>query len=107
MTGAGDLRRLAMALADTSEAPHFDRAAFKSGRIYVTLASDGLTANFKFTPEEQQLKCLTHPAAFVAIANAWGRQGWTSAVLAQLSLPELENALRIAHSHGAETKKRR
>src|SRR3954451_24776874 len=47
-----DLRRMALALVGTSEAPHFDRAAFKVMRIYVTLAADGRTANFKFSPDE-------------------------------------------------------
>ncbi|MGB0086414.1 MAG: MmcQ/YjbR family DNA-binding protein, partial [Rhodomicrobiaceae bacterium] len=47
-TGA-DSRRMALSLEGTTEAPHFDRAAFKVARIYVTLAGDGRTANFKFT----------------------------------------------------------
>jgi hypothetical protein len=41
MAKAADLRRIALALAGTVEAPHFDRAAFKVARIYVTLAADG------------------------------------------------------------------
>ena len=58
MATAKDLRRMALALEGTSEAPHFDRAAFKVARIYVTLAGDGKTANFKFTPDEQEFKCM-------------------------------------------------
>jgi hypothetical protein len=38
MAKAADLRRIALALAGTVEAPHFDRAAFKVARIYVTLS---------------------------------------------------------------------
>ena len=37
MASDTDLRRIALSLAGTSEAPHFDRAAFKVARIYVTL----------------------------------------------------------------------
>lgn len=44
MANAKDLRRMALALEGTTEAPHFDRAAFKVTRIYVTLAADGRTA---------------------------------------------------------------
>jgi hypothetical protein len=51
MAKASDLRRIAMSLEGTTEAPHFDRTAFKVKRIYVTLAGDGKTANFKFAPE--------------------------------------------------------
>ena len=61
MVTAADLRRVALSLGGTTEAPHFDRTAFKVARIYVTLAADGATANFKFTPDEQALKCLVLP----------------------------------------------
>ncbi len=108
MSTAEDLRRAALALDGTTEAPHFDRAAFKVARIYVTIAADGLTANFRFSPEEQELKCLTAPDAFAAIPNAWGRQGWTTATLAQLSAAELEAALETAWSAArAKPSKRR
>jgi hypothetical protein len=107
MATAKDLRRLALALEGTSEAPHFDRAAFKVKRIYVTLAGDGRSANLKFTPDEQEFKCLLAPEAFAAIPNAWGRQGWTTADLAKLSVPELKAALEMAHAHSLETKQRR
>ena len=50
MSTAADLRRIARTLEGTSEAPHFDRTAFKVARIYVTLAADGRSANFKFAP---------------------------------------------------------
>jgi len=96
MATAEDLRRMALGLAGTTEAPHFDRAAFKVARIYVTLAADGRTANFMFTPDEQALKCTTAPDAFAAIPNTWGTRGATTATLANLSAAELESALRTA-----------
>jgi hypothetical protein len=98
---AKDLRRIALSLEGTTEAPHFDRAAFKAVRIYATLAPDGKTANLKFTPDEQELKCLTAPEAFVRIANAWGDQGWTTATLSALSTVELKHALEMAWRHGS------
>jgi hypothetical protein len=101
---AKDLRRLALALEGTTEGPHFDRAAFKAARIFVTLAPDGRTANFKFTPDEQEFKCMMAPEAFAAIANAWGKQGWTTATLSKLTVPELRAALAMAHAHGAPKK---
>jgi hypothetical protein len=101
---ATDLRRLALSLQGTTEAPHFDRTAFKAVRIYVTLAADGKTANFNFKPDEQALKCAVAPQAFAAIANAWGRQGWTTATLAKLSVAELRAGLEMAYVHGAAKK---
>ena len=107
MATATDLRRAALALEGTTEHPHFDRAAFKVARIYVTLAADGKTANFKLTPEEQEFKCMLAPEAFSPVPNAWGKQGWTTAILAKLSKAELQDALKIAWAHALPKKKKR
>ena len=105
MSTGRDLRRIALALEGTTEAPHFDRAAFKVARIYVTLAADGRTANFKFTPDEQDFKCMMAPEAYSPISNAWGRQGWTAAKLSALTIADLKAALEMAWQH-AQPKKR-
>jgi hypothetical protein len=107
MATGNDLRRLAFALDGTTEAPHFDRAAFKVARIYVTLAADGMTANLKFTPDEQEFKCMVAPEAFAAIPNAWGRQGWTTATLSKLKVAELKAALEMAYQHALPVKKKK
>ncbi|TDW26180.1 YjbR protein [Rhizobium azibense] len=99
MATGEDLRRIALSLAGTVEAPHFDRMAFKVARIYVTLAADGRTANFNFTPDEQQFKSMMLPDAFSPVPNAWGRRGWTATDLSRLSEKDLENALRMAWAH--------
>jgi hypothetical protein len=99
MATGEDLRRIALSLAGTVEAPHFDRMAFKVARIYVTLAADGRTANFNFTPDEQQFKSMMLPDAFSPVPNAWGRRGWTATDLSRLGEEDLENALRMAWAH--------
>ena len=99
MTTSSEFTAIALALDGTTEAPHFDRRAFKVARIYATLAADGLTANLKLTPDEQEFKVMLAPEAFVPIDNAWGRQGWTTAVLAKLSVEELQAALEMAYAH--------
>jgi hypothetical protein len=107
MVTGNDLRRLALALEGTTEAPHFDRAAFKVARTYVTLAADGKTANFKFTRDEQEFKCMVAPDAFAAIPNGWGRQGWTTATLSKLKVAELKAALEMAYQHALPMKKKK
>lgn len=107
MAGAADLRRMALALPGTTEAPHFDRAAFKVDRIYVTVAADGRTANFKFTPDEQEFKCQLAPEVFSQIDNAWGRQGWTMATLEAASEDDLMGALEVAYAHAVGKPKRK
>lgn len=68
---------------------------------FVTLASDGLSANFKFSLDQQALKCAVAPDAFAPIPNGWGRQGWTRAALAALSEAELVAAVEMASRLGA------
>jgi hypothetical protein len=105
MSDAVDLTRLALAFPGVQQYPHFDRIAFKARVTFATLAPDGLTANVKFTPDAQALKCEIAPEAFSALPNAWGARGWTLARLAALSEAELEAALRLAYEV-AQKKKR-
>jgi hypothetical protein len=105
VANAKDLRRIALSLDGTIEAPHFERTAFKVARIYATLAADRLSANLMFAPDEQALKCLTAPGAFSPVPNAWGKQGWTTARLAALSPGELKAALEMAWRHATPRKR--
>ena len=107
MVTAADFRRIALSLAGTSEAPHFDRAAFRVARIYATLAADGLTANLKFAPDEQEFKCMLAPEAFSPLPGSWGRQGATVAKLSALSEADLSAALEIAWRHAQPVKPKR
>ena len=99
MATGEDLRRIALTLEGTVEAPHFDRTAFKVARIYATLAGDGATANFKFTPDDQEFRCMLAPHAFIPLPNAWGKLGWTTVVLFNLNETDLLKALQAAWSH--------
>jgi hypothetical protein len=107
MATARDLRRIALSLDGTVEAPHFDRTAFKVRRIYATLAADGRTANLMLTPDEQALKCTVAPEAFSPVPNAWGLRGATTAKLAALTVEELRDALALAWQHARPKAKAR
>ena len=107
MADADDLVRLALALPEVAQYPHFDRVAFKARITFATLAPDRLTANLKFTPDEQALKCEVAADAFSPIPNAWGAQGWTVARLSKLTLAELDAALRTAFAHAGPKPRRR
>jgi YjbR len=107
VTDAAGFRRIALALPGVAEYPHFDRRGFKARVTFATLAPDELSANLKFAPDEQALKCAVHPRAFMALDNAWGRRGWTRASLPALSEAELRAALEIAWRNGAAAKAKR
>jgi len=105
MASADDFVRIAMSLEGTAEAPHFDRRAFKVARIYATLAADGLTANLKLTPDEQEMKRLLYAEAFSPVPNAWGQQGWTTVILRAVQTAELRDALETAWRHALPRKR--
>ena len=107
MADADDLIRLALALPGVARYPHFDRTAFKARVTFATLAADRLTANMKFSPDEQALKCAVAAEAFSALPNAWGARGWTQARLAALSETELKAALAAAFADAAIKPKRK
>ncbi|MGD9657372.1 MAG: MmcQ/YjbR family DNA-binding protein [Methylocystis sp.] len=106
MATSSEFRRIAMSLDGTSESPHFDRTAFRAARIYATLAADGLTANVKLLPEEQAFKSMMAPQAFAPVANAWGRQGWTTVLLEAIDAGELRSVLELAWRSATKQKKR-
>ncbi len=103
MASQEDLRRIALSLRGTVEAPHFDRSAFKVARIYATVPEDDGTANLRLSPEEQEFRCLLNPRAFAPVPNAWGRQGWTTLKLDELEPDELMSVLEAAW-RGAQPK---
>jgi YjbR len=107
MASAKEFRSTALALEGTTEAPHFDRSAFRVARIYATLAADGQTCNLKLAPDEQERKCLMAPEAFEPVPNAWGRQGWTTARLVALSPEQLAHALELAWRHALPRRRER
>jgi hypothetical protein len=69
---------VAKSFAGVTTHPHFDRAAYKIRRIFVTLAGDGRSANVKLTRDEQEMRCALHPEALSPVPNKFGGQGWTT-----------------------------
>lgn len=106
MSNGEDLRRVALSLEGTTQAPHFDRTAFKVKRIYATMPRDEQTANLKLTPDEQEFKTMMAPEAFAAVPNAWGQQGWTTLTLSEVDEAELRAALEMAWQHAVGKPKR-
>jgi hypothetical protein len=99
MVTAKEFREVALSLEGTTEAPHFERTAFRARRIFTTLAPDGLTANILFSPDEQEFRCEAQPDAYRKVPNKFGDAGWTTATLSALSKEEIRVALTSAWRH--------
>jgi hypothetical protein len=92
-------RKLALSLPDTAQAPHFDRTAFRTPRrIFATLGPDGRSVNLLLEPDQQTALVESHPEAFQPIAGGWGRQGWTTMTLAEVSVAEAKSVVADAHA---------
>jgi hypothetical protein len=96
---------MALALPGTTEAPHFDRAAFRTTvRIFATLheESESGIANLKLSPDDQAQFCTASGGTVFPVPNKWGEQGWTSFPLREVSRGLLGDALAVAHEQASK-----
>ena len=95
-------RKLALSFQAVSEAPHFNRAAFRTPRkIFATLASDGADFNLMFDTALQEFYCELAPKAFAPVPGGWGRMGATRCNLKEIDEATLLSALKAAHALAA------
>ena len=92
-------RNLALALPQTSEAPHFGRLAFRTPRkIFATLNRTARDMNLMFSLDLRDFYCEQTPSAFAPVPGGWGRNGATRCDLAAVDEATLLSALHAAHA---------
>ena len=97
---AARARKLLLRFDDASDAPHFDRTAFRTPRrIFATLAGDGRDVNFMLDPLEQEAMCEMAPRALAPVAGGWGPMGAT-----RCDLKKADEALFLAASEAAHAR---
>ncbi len=95
---AARARELALSLENVTEAPHFDRMAFRTPRkIFATLAKNGGDLNFVFDPALQEFYCEHAPGAISPVPGGWGRMGATRCDLKSIDEATFLSALKAAH----------
>ena len=96
MTG-DDLRRIALALPETTEKVTWDvDITFRvRDKIFAIMGQDGAQASIKATLEAQQALVASEPETF-SVSAYTGRYGWTSVVLARVSAEELADLVEDA-----------
>lgn len=104
---AARARKLLLRFDDVSEAPHFDRVAFRTPRrIFATLAGDGRDVNFMFDPLAQESFCEMAPGALAPVPGGWGRMGATRCDLKKVDDPLFLMASEAAHARASQPRKR-
>lgn len=99
MVGPDDIRRLALALPEAHEEPHFDSTSFRvKGKIFATLDPAFNDGSFvlKLDPEDQHNLVEGRPGVVAPIDGYWGRSGWTRVYARDLEVEELADFLRTA-----------
>ncbi len=92
-------RELALSLGNVSEAPHFDRVAFRTPRrIFATLARSGSDLNFMFDHALQARFCAQAPEAISPVPGGWGRMGASRCDLKKVATATFTAALEAAHA---------
>ena len=90
-------RELALGLGGVSEAPHWDRTAFRTPRkIFATLGVAAGDLNLMFDPERRDFYCGVAPEAFAPVAGGGGRRGATRCELGRVDEETLLGALMAA-----------
>jgi hypothetical protein len=99
---------LARELPDVTLRDHFGSDALRTpGGIFATVWHDKQTVNLMLTPEQQRRFVALDGNGFVAIDNAWGRKGATTANLEAVDAALFVEALRTAWHNSAEKAARR
>ena len=105
---AARARKLLLRFDDVREAPHFDRAAFRTPRrIFATLAGDGRDVNFMFDPLAQETFCEMAPHALSPVPGGWGRMGATRCDLKKVDEPTFLAAAEAAHARASTPRHKR
>lgn len=101
------LKEMVHALGDVSEAPHFERTAFRlpTGKmrkgqpvtkIFASYDAKAHRACLKLSTEDQDLFSLHDPIVIYPVPNKWGKQGWTNVELSKVRKGVLKDALKAA-----------
>lgn len=72
-----DFRRLALALPEALESPHFENTSFRvKGKIFGTMGEGTGRGVVKLTAEHQEMLIAAEPKVFESVPS-WGKYGWT------------------------------
>jgi len=105
MTELELVHQILNALPEVTEAPHFDKSAFKAGKkIFATVDEKLGCITIKLSIANQDIFSIAGKGAIYAVPNKWGQQGWTVIDLKQIRPDVLKEALKTAYCDVAPKK---
>ena len=98
-----EVRRLALALPEATEAPHFDRTSFRvRDKIFATVDADGSGMNVFVDDEQRELMSKVDPQAYET--RMWGKSGYLHVHLAKAKARDVDALLDSAWQRKAPKK---
>lgn len=108
MVSAKKFEALALSMADTDMAPHFDKQAFrKHKKIFASLHPATCVAMVKLTPEQQSVYLQLPDDICYAASGAWGKSGYTLFTLKKVNIALTKEILELAWGNITLGKKRK
>lgn len=99
------LRKLALALPEVSEEPHFEKTSFRvKKKIFVTYDPANKRASVKFSAIDQDVFSKAGKGSIYAVQNKWGLQGWTIIEMSKVTKSLFTDAIKAAYCEVAPTK---
>ncbi len=99
------LRKLALSLPESEEAPHFERTSFRvKKKIFATYDAKLKRAALKLSESDQDVFSRMSKGSIYPIGNKWGRQGWTYAELKTVNKQLFTDALLTSYCEVAPKK---
>jgi hypothetical protein len=98
-----EVRRLALALPEATEEPHFHLASFRvKGKIFATVAPDGSYMNVFVDDEQRELMVTVDPKAYESLT--WGKIAYLHVHVAAAKAKDVKTLLRSAWERKAPKK---
>lgn len=99
------IQPIALSFPETTEAPHFDKTAFKvKKKIFATYTAKKNQLSLKLSEIDQDVFAAMGGNAIYPVPNKWGKQGWTILEIEQLPKELLIDALTAAYCEVAQKK---
>ena len=98
-----DVRRLALALPQATEEPHFHLTSFRvNGKIFATVAPDGSYMNIFVDDDHRELMVAVDPQVYQTLK--WGKTGYLHVDLPAAAARDIKPLLRAAWERKAPKK---
>lgn len=92
------LRKIAVALPEVTEEPHFEKISFRvKKKIFITYDPDKKWASAKLSVIDQDIFSKASKGSIYAVENKWGLQGWTIIELSKVNKSLFTDIIKAAY----------